>query len=248
MPDFSGKIIVVTGAGSGIGEALTKGLSQAGAKVTLAARRRDRLETVAAGCLNETLIVPADLTAAQGRQLIIDKTMDRWGRLDILINNAGLGAYGHFLESSEKEWRDLFEINLFAPVLLTQAVLPVMQAQGSGTIVNVASIGGLMAHSDQVTAYVSSKHALVGFSRGLARDLTGTGIRVLAVCPHLTDTEFFDISPGAEKMGPVVEKYRSFMDRPEDVARGIIDQLESDRLVVFPTDKPEKAYRKQRDI
>jgi short-subunit dehydrogenase len=115
-------------------------------------------------------------------------------------------------------------------------------------IVNMASIGGLIAHSDKVTPYVASKHAVVGFSRGLARDLAGSGIRVLAVCPHLTDTEFFSTSPGAQEMAPVVEKFKSFMDRPEDVARGVLEQLDSDRVVVFPTAKPAKAFEKQRDI
>jgi short-subunit dehydrogenase len=139
-------------------------------------------------------------------------------------------------------------VNVFALVFMTQAVLPFMHSQGSGIVVNMASIGGLIAHSDRVTPYVASKHAVVGFSRGLARDLKGTGIRVLAVCPHLTDTEFFSVSPGAAEMAPVVEKYKSFMDTPEDVARGILEQLDSDRLIVFPTAKPAGAYEKQRDI
>ncbi|MEJ2731840.1 MAG: SDR family NAD(P)-dependent oxidoreductase, partial [Deltaproteobacteria bacterium] len=115
-------------------------------------------------------------------------------------------------------------------------------------IINIASIGGLIAHSDKVAAYVSSKHALVGFSRSLALDFEDKGIRVLAACPHLTDTDFFKTSTGASEMAPIVEKYRNFMDSPEDVARGIIEQLDSDRLVIFPTLKPAKAYEKQRDI
>jgi short-subunit dehydrogenase len=78
--------------------------------------------------------------------------------------------------------------------------------------------------------------------------MNGRGIRVLAVCPHLTATEFFSVSPGAEEMAPVVEKYRNFMDTPEEVAQGIIKNLDSDRLIVFPTSKPAEAYEKQRDI
>ena len=151
-------------------------------------------------------------------------------------------------DTTEEEWRRLFEINLFAPVLLTQEALKIMRTQGEGLIINLASIGGLLAHSDKVTAYVASKHALLGFSRGLARDLAGTGLRVLAVCPHLTDTEFFVTSSGADEMGPEVQKYRSFMDTPEKVARGILEQLDSPRLIVFPTDKPARVYEKQRDI
>ncbi len=156
--------------------------------------------------------------------------------------------YGEFLSTTEQDWRQIFEVNLFALVFMTQAVLPFMQSQGSGIVVNMASIGGLIAHSDRVTPYVASKHAVVGFSRGLVRDLVGTGIRVLAVCPHLTDTEFFNVSPGAAEMAPVVQKYKSFMDTSEDVAKGILEQLDSERLIVFPTVKPSRAYEKQRDI
>jgi short-subunit dehydrogenase len=156
--------------------------------------------------------------------------------------------YGHFMTTTEEEWRRIFEINLFATVFMTQAILPVMRSQGNGIVVNMASIGGLIAHAEKLTPYVASKHAVVGFSRGLAKDLAGTGIRVLAICPHLTATEFFTLSPGAEEMAPVVEKYRAFMDSPEEVARGIVNQLDSDRLVVFPTAKPARAYDKQRDI
>jgi short-subunit dehydrogenase len=133
-------------------------------------------------------------------------------------------------------------------VFLTRAVLPDMLARGEGLILNLASIGGLIAHAEKVTPYVASKHAVVGFSRGLARDLDGTGIHVLAACPHLTATEFFRFSPGAEEMAPTIEKFKSFMDSPEDVAQGILNQLDSARLVVFPTAKPAKAYEKHRDL
>ncbi len=248
MVNLDGQVVLVTGASSGIGAALAVICSSEGAKVALTARRPDRLQETADRCLSETLILPGDLVEKDHRKNLAHRCIERWGRIDILINSAGLGAYGDFLSTTESLWRRLFEINLFSTVFLTQEVLPFMQKQGEGLIVNMASIGGLIAHSDNVTPYVASKHAVIGFSRGLAMDLKGTGIRVLAVCPHLTATEFFDVSPGAEEMAPDVEKYRAFMDSPEAVARGIIDQLDSKRLVVFPTEKPAKAYEKQRDL
>ncbi len=110
------------------------------------------------------------------------------------------------------------------------------------------SIGGLIAHSDKVTPYVASKHALVGFSRGLAKDRAGTGVRVLAVCPHITATDFFRVSVGADDLAPEIEKYRHVMDRADDVAAGIMVQLDSESLVVFPTKKPARIYEKERDI
>jgi len=248
MVHLDGKVVMVTGASSGIGAALARLFSEGGAKVVLTARRRDRLEETAARCSGETLVLPADLVEETPRKSLVDQTVKQWGRIDILANNAGLGMYGDFATTTEAQWRQIFEINLFSIVFLTQRVLPVMKEQNQGLIINTASIGGLISHSNHVTPYVASKHAVVGFSRGLAMDLKGTGIRVLAVCPHLTDTEFFEVSPGAEEMAPTVEKYKTFMDTPEDVARGILRQLDSERVVVFPTDKPARAYEKQRDL
>jgi short-subunit dehydrogenase len=248
MVALKGKAVIVTGASSGIGACLARGFSREGAFVTLAARREARLREVARSCPREVLVVPTDLLQEKDRRALVQEALGRWGRVDILVNNAGMGMYGLFLQTNEAAWRQIFEINLFSMVFLTQTVLPVMLAQGEGLVLNLASIGGLIAHAEKVTPYVASKHAVVGFSRGLARDLAGTGIRVLAACPHLTATEFFRFSPGAEEMAPMVEKFKSFMDSPEDVAQGILNQLDSDRLVVFPTAKPAKVFEKQRDI
>jgi short-subunit dehydrogenase len=148
------------------------------------------------------------------------------------------------MDSTEADWRTIFEINLFAPVFLTQLVLPTMKKQKSGIIVNVASIAGLFAHMDKVSSYVASKHAMVGFCRGLQKDLPGSGISVYAVCPGLTDTEFFDSSPQLE---PIVSKSRKYMESPEKVAQGIIDQLDSQQLIIFPTESAAKLYEKQHD-
>ncbi len=248
MMNLDDKVVIVTGASSGIGAALARAFSRRGSRLTLAARRMDRLADVARRCGEESLTVGADLAQEADRKTVVRRTVERWGRVDILVNTAGAGIYRPFLSTTEEDWRRIFDVNLFALIFMTQAVLPFMQAQGEGMVLNMASIGGLIAHSDQVTPYVASKHAVVGFSRGLARDLAGTGIRVKAVCPHLTDTDFFRASPGAQEMAPVVERYKSFMDSPEEVAQGILDQLDSDRLIIFPTSKPAKAYEKQRDI
>lgn len=248
MINLQDKVVIITGAGSGIGASLASLFSSASAKVTLAARRKEKLLAVSRNCSNETLIVCADVTQEHGRTKIIDETLGKWGRIDILVNNAGLGMYGDILDASEEDWKKLFEINVFAAVMLAKLTIPVMKKQNGGMIVNIASIGGLYAHSDKVTPYVASKHALVGFSRGLARDLSGTGIKVIAVCPHLTDTEFFAASPGADLMAPLVEQTKKYMETPDKVARGIIDQLNSDKVVVFPTERAAKSYERQRDI
>jgi len=248
MINLQDQIVIVTGASSGIGASLAKSFSGAGSKVALVARRKEKLVAISSCCSCETLVIKADVISENDRFRIVNETLRKWGRIDILVNNAGMGMYGDIMGTTEQDWRNLFEINVFAPVMLTKLVIPVMKKQGSGIIVNIASIGGLYAHADKVAPYVASKHAMVGFSRGLAKDLAGTGIKVLAACPHLTDTEFFSTSPGADLMAPVVEKTRKYMDSPDKVAEGIIDQLESQRLIVFPTEQGAISYEKQRDI
>ena len=248
MPSFDRQVVVITGASSGIGAALAREFSQAGAEVALFARRKDRLEAVAAECPGPCLVVPGDVTEEASRQRLLAAVEERWGRLDVLVNNAGLGAYGDLSEFSQEDWRRLMEINLFAAVFLTQAVLPAMLERDSGLILNIASIGGLMAHADKVTPYVTSKHALVGFTRGLAKDLNGRGVRVKAACPHLTATEFFDNCQGSEELAPVARQYREHMDTPQEVAQGVLAGLAGEAVIYFPTQTPAKAYDKGREL
>jgi len=248
MKGLEDKVVIVTGASSGIGAALAAKFSAEGARVALVARRAGNLMAVVSSCPGKTLSISADVTEPDDRDNIIEIVTSNWGRIDILVNNAGIGSYGDFESTTEVLWRNMLEVNLMAPVLLTKAVLPTMRSQGSGLIVNVASIGALMAHSENVTPYVASKHGLLGFSRALARDLEETSISVLVACPHLTNTDFFTSSECADEMVPVIEQFRDFMDNPEDVAAGIVRQLDSQRLVIFPTEKPARAYEKYRDI
>ena len=144
MVDLEGKVVIVTGASSGIGAALARGFSDRRARLTLASRRVDRLEKVALKCSGEVSVVGADLAQEADRRKVGQQTIERWGRIDILVNNAGLGGYGQFLSTTEGDWRRIFEINLFALVFMTHAALPFMQSQGSGIVVNMASIGGLI--------------------------------------------------------------------------------------------------------
>ena len=141
MIALKGKAVMVTGASSGIGASLALGFSRAGAFVTLAARREDRLREIARSCPREVLVVPTDLLQERDRRTLVQETLGRWGRVDILVNNAGMGMYGPFLQTTEAVWRQIFEINLFSMVFLTQTVLPVMLAQGEGLVLNLASLG-----------------------------------------------------------------------------------------------------------
>ena len=248
MDSLDTKVAIITGASSGIGAALARSFSNKGALVVLAARRQDKLEEAAAACPGETMVVQCDVTTAQGRQKLVDETIEHFGRIDILVNNAGIGLYGDIEATKENDLRRLFEVNVFAVFLLTALVLPVMKKNGAGLILNIGSIGGLIAHSDKVTAYVASKHAVVGFTRGLVKDLHGTGVDAKVVCPQLVDTGFYQASVGAQEMEGLLERVKSRMDTTDQVVAGIINGMFSDQLVVLPTEKSEKAYERFRDI
>ena len=242
------KVAIITGASSGIGAALARSFSKEGAHVALAARRMEKLHEVADTCSGDALVVECDVTSPNGRKRLIEEAIERFGRIDILVNNAGIGMYGDIEDTEESDLRRLFEVNVFAAFFLTQLVLPAMKENGSGLILNMGSIGGLIAHSNKVTAYVASKHALVGFTRGLARDLAGTGVDVKVICPQLVDTGFYQTSVGARDMKGVIEKVKSRMDTTDQVVTGIMKGMFSDQLVILPTEKSEKAYERFRDV
>ncbi len=248
MNSLKGKVVIITGASSGIGASLAVAFSQKEARVVLAARRFEKLREVAIRCPNETLCFQCDVTESKDRENLVNQTLSRWGKIDILVNNAGSGIYGLLESIDEKEIRNLFEVNILSVIFLTQLILPIMRSQGEGRIINISSIAGLVAHTNNVSPYISAKHAVIGLSRGLVKDLQGTGIRVVAVCPYLTLTEFFEASVGSQEMSGIIEQLRSRIDSPDQVAQGIIEQLFSERFIIFPTKMSEKAYLKLRDL
>jgi short-subunit dehydrogenase len=244
MDSLDQQVVIITGASSGIGAALARACSQRGASVALAARSQERLSNIARCCPGETLVVPCDVTVAKERRELVDAAVARWGRVDVLVNNAGIGYYAPFEEIDEASLRALLEVDFLAVFGMTQEVLRVMKPAGRGLIVQVASTGGLIAHAPRVSAYLAVKHAVVGMSRGLRRDLEGTGVRVQVVCPHLTDTGFFEAGIGAEAMKEVADRVRGHMDTADQVAEGILQQLGSERFIVFPTDRARSAYER----
>jgi short-subunit dehydrogenase len=244
MDPLRGQVVVITGASSGIGAALARACSHRGALVVLAARSRDRLTKVAESCPGEILVVPCDVTVGAERCQLVDAVLARWGKVDVLVNNAGIGYYAPFEQIDLASLRTLLEVDFVAVVAMTQEVLRVMKSAGRGLIVQIASTGGLIAHAPNVSAYLAAKHAVVGISRGLRRDLEGTGIRVQVVCPHLTDTGFFATGLGAEAMREVADGLRGHMDAADQVAEGIVAEMGSDKFIVFPTDRSRKAYER----
>lgn len=185
------KVVIITGASSGIGAATAKRLARDGMKLTLAARREDRLKEVAtevAALGGEALIVVADIRNNEDIQKVIKATLDRWGRVDVLLNNAGMGHDKSLTYTKVEKIRMEVHLNLIAVIECAQAVVPVMLKQKSGHIINVASIAGLVGVPGS-TIYCATKFGVNGFTDALHRELLGTGIHVSAFCPGFTPTE-----------------------------------------------------------
>lgn len=184
-----GKTAVITGASSGIGRATAIEMARRGAHVFLGARRIDLLEDTARECRKYGPSAVAVVTDVRSREAC-DRLVAAAGQVDILVNNAGFAIYDSVADARPEELHEMMNTNFFGAVNCTQAVLPQMLARGSGTIVNVASITGLMGYA-RMSGYCASKFAMVGWTEALRDEVIGRGVRVALVCPATTDTEFF---------------------------------------------------------
>ena len=193
--EIKGIVVIVTGASSGIGKATARQFGREGAKVVLAARRFDRLEELAREILAfgtgaEALVVPADLTSLEDIQMLIDRTLKRFGRIDVLVNNAGIGRLD-WLENLDPrdDIEAQFDVNVLGVIQTTRQALPVMMKQRSGHIINMCSMSSLMA-TPTYTIYAASKHAVHGFSEALRREVKPWGIHVSMIYPGGVQTDF----------------------------------------------------------
>jgi NAD(P)-dependent dehydrogenase (short-subunit alcohol dehydrogenase family) len=189
LRDFSGRVAVVTGAARGLGHAAAARLRERGAAVAVNVRGRERAEQAARELGADVLAVDGDIAADGVPERIVDQTINRFGRIDILINNAALPLTTRFEQISAEEWRQAIEVNLTAPFLLIKAALPHMKRQQYGRIVNVSSTAGRMVSTLGGAHYTSSKTGLLGLTRAAAKELGKYGITVNAVCPGMIDTE-----------------------------------------------------------
>jgi len=227
MPDLTGKVAMVTGASSGIGRATTKLFAEAGASVVLAARSRERLEEVASGLKVESLVVKTDVTVEEDRKKLIKSTIDRFGKLDVMVNAAGIINTGTIDTTSLEDWDRMFEINVRSVFRLMQLALPYL-IQTRGSIVNVSSINGLRSFQG-VLAYCASKAALDQLTRCASLELASKSVRVNSVNPGVVKTELH------RRGGMDEERYSKFLEHsaknthpigrvgePEEVARLIL--------------------------
>jgi short-subunit dehydrogenase len=189
--ELQGKRIAVTGASSGIGLALAQALAQEGAKLVLAARSEGKLQEVARSGPVETLVVPTDVTKDEDRQRLLDRAVERFGGLDVLINNAGVCSWAHFAESNEEVLRTIMEVNFFGPADLIRRAIPILTRGQQPAIVNVASMCGRRG-MPSFPEYSASKFALCGLTESLRAELARFEIDVLLILPGLTDSALAD--------------------------------------------------------
>jgi NAD(P)-dependent dehydrogenase (short-subunit alcohol dehydrogenase family) len=187
---FAGKVVLVTGAGSGIGEATALRFGAEGAAVAAADLSSPAADAVAARIREgggRAIALQADISREADCRALVEKTTRELGALDILVNNAGIGAVGTVLETDEATFAKVMDVNVKGTFLLSKAALPGMIARRAGVIVNTASIAGVRG-IPQRAAYTASKHAIVGLTRAMALDHVKDGIRVNCVCPGTVDT------------------------------------------------------------
>jgi uncharacterized protein len=226
MSPLRGKTVVITGASSGIGRATAVELARRGANLVIGARRAELLDEVASQCRAhgvECTPVVMDVT----RRDDCEKLIAAAPRLEVLINNAGFAMFEAIETARAEDLESMMQTNYFGMVWCTQAALPRMLAQRAGTIVNVASIAGMMGYA-RMGGYCATKFAMIGFSEALRDEVLGRGVRVALVCPGTTDTAFFVKAergkmPGASRLILAV--------KPERVARAIADAAAGGRLL-----------------
>lgn len=222
--NLKGKTAVVTGASSGIGRAVALEMARRGANVVLGARRLEALENVAVQCRAlgvEAKAIAADVTRREECRLLIAEA----GDVDVLVNNAGFAIFDSIAEARPEDLRGMMDTNYFGAVNCIQAVLPQMLARGEGTIVNVASITGIMGFA-RMGGYCATKFAIIGMTEALRDEVLGRGVRVALVCPGTTETEFF-VKAERGKM-PAASRLMLAV-KPERVARAVCDAAEDGR-------------------
>lgn len=222
---LQGKVIVITGASSGIGAELAQQVAKHGAIPILLARSKSKLSEVAKSIQNEHDIYEMDVTSYEQVAQTVEQIIAKYGTIHIWVNNAGYGSFQYFNEMPLSEFSDMMEVNYFGTVRCTKAVLPYMLKNGSGHIINISSLAGKIG-SAKGTGYCATKHAVLGFTNSLRQELVGTGVKLSAINPGPIDTPFFDI---ADPDGTYVKNIAWFMLQPEQVAKTIMQVMRTQR-------------------
>ena len=224
------RTVIVTGASSGIGMETAVAFARRGYAVVLAARRADRLDQVADQCRatgGTAMAVPTDVADRRQVEALVARTMDAFGRVDVMVNNAGFGLFALVHETGEQDMRRIFETNFFGVFHGCHAVAPIMIRQRSGHIFNVSSVIGKRGTPFH-GAYSATKFAIVGLSDSMRVEMRPYGVHVTCVCPALTATEFFQHSRRSRAAESSFQRFKAIMPASA-VARGIVAAVGKDR-------------------
>jgi NADP-dependent 3-hydroxy acid dehydrogenase YdfG len=243
---LTGKVALVTGASSGIGEATAIALAEAGAGVAIGARRTDRLDALAERLRNggaSVVQLALDVTDEQACNDAVQRTREELGGLDILINNAGIMLLGTIVGADVEDWRRMINTNVLGLMYMTHAAIEGMVEQGSGDIVNVSSVAGRVVRSG-AGVYNASKWAVNAFSESLRQEVTGRGVRVGLVEPGAVTTELTDHITQPEAKAGAVRMYTSMRAlQAEDIARAVLylvtqpPHVAVNEILIRPTDQ-----------
>ena len=242
MASLDGKVAAITGASSGIGEATAIALSEAGAKVSLGARRKDRLDSLVERIGDNALAIETDIGDEEQARAFVQRTKDELGGLDILINNAGVMLLGPLLAQEGDDWRTMANVNILGLIYCSHAALAIMAEQQSGHIVNISSVAGRVARAGSAV-YNFTKWGVTGFSEALRQEAAYVNVRVTCVEPGFVDTEL----QGHNTNPMVVEATKKFRDEigkvleAEDIADAILyavsrpEHMAINEVLVRPT-------------
>ncbi len=242
--DLREKVAVITGASSGLGEAIAVSLAGRGSRVVLAARRGDRLDALAARLAQsgtEALFVPGDVRDESFVQRVMERTLDRWGRLDILIANAGLGYRAPIAEGDVARWKELLDINVFGLLLTLRYGVPPMLARGGGDVIVMSSVAARVFQAGN-GVYSATKVAVNAIAEALRQEVTRRGVRVTSIEPGVVHTAFQDVAGYAPELRRrLVEEQQPLA--PADIAAAVLYVLEQpphvsiNELLIRPTDQ-----------
>jgi 3-oxoacyl-[acyl-carrier protein] reductase len=217
------KVAIVTGGSRGIGKAIAIALAKKGYNIVICSRNEIELNKTKEEIEKfniKVLAIKCDVRDSKQVKKLVSKTIEEFGRIDVLVNNAGIALKKNVIDTTEEEWDNVIDTNLKGPFIFTKEVLPFMVKQKSGCIINISSGAGKVGFAE-FSAYCASKFGLIGFTESLAKEVEKYGIRAYAICPGPVATRMQEEIVG--KMYPLI---KPFIQKPEEVAKFVLDAIE----------------------